>query len=96
MAAQSLAGSVAALWAVTRIPDGIHDHEVFWISAVGVVGAASVAAVMGSVVSEGRPLVRSRGPLVAGLAAALLLIGVSLEGLRQVTVTGGPSRFEGG
>jgi len=93
MAAQSLAGSVAALWAVTRIPDGIHDHEVFWISAVGVVGAASIAAaVVGSVVSERRPLVRSRGPLVAGLSATLLLIGVPLEGLRQITVTGGPSR----
>ena len=93
MAAQSLAGSVAALWAVTRIPDGIHDHEVFWISAVGVVGAASIAAaVVSGVVSERRQLVRSRGPLVAGLAAALLLIGVSLAGLRQVTVAGGPSR----
>jgi len=93
MAAQSLAGSVAALWAVTRIPDGIHDHEVFWISAVGVVGAASIAAaVVGSVVSERRPLVRSWGPLVAGLSATLLLIGVPLEGLRQITVTGGPSR----
>ncbi len=44
VAAQSLAGSVAALWAVTRIPDGIHDHEVFWISAVGVVGAAAIVA----------------------------------------------------
>jgi hypothetical protein len=93
MAAQSLAASVAALWAITRIPDGIHDHEVFWISAVGVVGAASIAAVvMSSVVSEQRQVVRSRGPLLAGLAAALLLIGVSLTGLRQVTVTGGGSR----
>jgi hypothetical protein len=93
MAAQSLAASLAALWAVTRIPDGIHDHEVFWISAVGVVGAASIAAaVVDSVVSERSPLIRSRGPLVAGLAAALLLIGVSLGGLRQITVAGGPSR----
>ena len=94
MAAQSLAGSVAALWAITRIPDGIHDHEVFWISAVGVVGAASIAAVVGGVVSERRQLVRSQGPLVAGLAAALLLIGVSLAGLRQVTVTGGRLRSQ--
>lgn len=92
-AAQSLAGSVAALWAVTRIPDGIHDHEVFWISAVGVVGAASIAAaVVAGAVSERRLLVRSRGPLVAGLLATLLLIGVALEGLRQIAVTGGPSR----
>jgi hypothetical protein len=93
MAAQSLAVSLAALWAVTRIPDGIHDHEVFWISAVGVAGAASIAAaVVDIAISERRPLIRSRGPLMAGLGAVLVVIGVSLEGLRQITVAGGPSR----
>ncbi len=93
MAAQSLTVSVTALWAVTRIPDGIHDHEVFWIAAVGVVGAASTAAAaMSRVASEWQPLARSRGPLVAGFASALLLIGASFEGLRQVAVAGSSSR----
>ena len=31
------------LWAASRIPDGIHDHEVFWISAVGVLNLVAIA-----------------------------------------------------
>lgn len=44
MAIQLLTTSVVAMWAVSRIPDGIHDHEVFWIAAVGALNAGVILA----------------------------------------------------
>jgi hypothetical protein len=43
LALVSLAASGIAFWSVTRIADRIMDHEVFWISAIGVVNVAIVA-----------------------------------------------------
>ena len=42
LAIQLFMVSVTALWAVTRIPDGIHEHDVFWISALGILNAATI------------------------------------------------------
>ena len=45
LALELFAVAVAALGAVSRIPDGIHDHEVFWISAVGVLSVVAIVSV---------------------------------------------------
>ena len=39
--------SILALWSATRIDGAIFDHEVFWMSAVGVLNLAVVVAVIG-------------------------------------------------
>ncbi len=92
IAAHSLAASVVGLWAVTRIPDGIHDHQLFWMSAVGALGIASILAAAGTVISERWQAIWSSAPMVAWVSAALLLIGVSLAGLRQMTLVEGTSQ----
>jgi hypothetical protein len=37
-----LVGAMMALWSVTRIEDAIVDHEVFWISGLGVLATATL------------------------------------------------------
>lgn len=44
IALELLAASVVSLWAVSRIPDGIHDHEVFWIAVIGALNAGAILA----------------------------------------------------
>jgi hypothetical protein len=42
MACLLLAAAIVALWSVTRVEGDLMDHEVFWISALGVLNAAFV------------------------------------------------------
>jgi hypothetical protein len=68
--------NIAGLWAATRVPDGIHDHEMFWMSAVGVLNVAVIA---------GAPLAglgTNRRLLVP--AAAVVTIVVTGEAVRSV------------
>lgn len=44
IALELLGASVVSLWAVSRIPDGVHDHEVFWIAMVGALNAGIILA----------------------------------------------------
>ena len=73
LAVQSGAVALAGLWALTRIPDGVHDHEVFWLSAVGVVHVAVMVAAALTVLGDKWAWVRARiGPAAA--AVSLLLV----------------------
>jgi hypothetical protein len=66
------------LLAVSRIPDGIHDHEVFWVSAVGWLMAAAALSVPMTRVHESwsRP--------VAVATSLLFIAGVSVIGAREL------------
>ena len=44
IALELLAATVVSLWAVCRIPDGIHDHEVFWIAVIGALNGGAILA----------------------------------------------------
>jgi hypothetical protein len=44
IAVELLAANAVSLWAVSRIPDGIHDHEVFWVAVVGALNAGAILA----------------------------------------------------
>jgi hypothetical protein len=70
-----LTGAVA-LAAVTRIRGQIVDHEVFWISAVGVATAAAIAGGLDC------PRRRSRNPAAA--AATMLVVTATLIGCTGV------------
>ena len=70
--------SITALWSVTRIEDAIIDHEVFWMSGLGVLGTAvlldAVLAAGGD--RRGRASLRVTS-LLCGLAVCLVaVIGV--------------------
>jgi hypothetical protein len=47
-------GAMVALWSATRIEDAIVDHEVFWISGLGVLAAASLLDAGISAIWRGR------------------------------------------
>jgi hypothetical protein len=44
IALELLAATAVSLWAVWRIPDGIHDHEVFWIALIGALNGGAILA----------------------------------------------------
>ena len=69
---------IAGLLAVSRIPDGIHDHEVFWLSTVGLLIGASVLAVPMTLLSE---RVTSR---LALFSCLLFIAGVAAYGIREL------------
>src|SRR5262249_45308279 len=59
--AVSAAASLVALWSCTRIYGEIVDHEVFWISAIGVVNLATIASAL---LTLARPIrLESRMPI---------------------------------
>jgi hypothetical protein len=93
--------SVAALWAASRIPDGIHDHEVFWISAVALLNIVAIVAVPVGLIGEhiGRTWHRGRmwdaASTGARLATALCLVmvaGQAVAGVRELKKVADRSR----
>ena len=81
--------SGAALWAVSRIPDGIHEHDVFWISAVGVLnGAVIVAALIEWAAMRGLGAATWGRPDAVRAAAlavvSVMIVGVVADGLYQL------------
>ena len=77
---------VLGLLAVSRIPDGIHDHEVFWLSAVGWLMAAAALSV---------PMTWLREPLTRRLAVVTSLLcvaGLSAVGVRELMHVAARSR----
>jgi hypothetical protein len=69
----------AGLLAVLRIPDGIHDHEVFWLSTAGLLTLASALALPLAWLDQ---RLIGRAAVVAGV---VVVAGVSLVGFRQLT-----------
>jgi hypothetical protein len=82
MAVQLLATTLIALWAVSRIPDGVHDHEVFWIAVVGALNAGVILAwpLAATSLDEWR---RSSAIVLALLVAGVATAG-SVELVRMV------------
>ena len=69
---------VLGLLAVSRIPDGIHDHEVFWLSGVGWLMAATALSVPMTWLDE--PLSRR----LAVVTSLLFVAGLSAIGVREL------------
>lgn len=79
---------VLALWSATRIPEDILDHEVFWMSAVGLLAATAIVA---------NALTFLRNRHVAAAAAAVFLAGWTIAGFSELkAVTGRSHRITGG
>ena len=82
------AASLLALWSVTRIDGDIMDHEIFWISALGVLNTAVAVDAIASALLP-------RGAISAGAAAVacVLLLAVSAAaGLARLTSISAQSR----
>lgn len=78
IALELLATSVVSLWAVSRIPDGIHDHEVFWIAVVGALNAGAILA---------WPLTAAgfdRWPTASAVVLIVLLAGLAADGVNEL------------
>jgi hypothetical protein len=75
MAALLVVASIVALWSVTRIDDAIVDHEVFWMSGLGVLGTAVLldAALAAGGDRRGRASPRVTAVL-CGLAVGLVAV----------------------
>lgn len=90
--------SLAALWAVARIPDNVQDHQVFWIAAVGLLNIVAIVAVPIGMISRHNGQKWYRGqkwdPALAGLpvtglrlAAAIcvvLIAAMAVSGVREL------------
>ena len=82
VALELLAASIVSLWAVSRIPDGVHDHEVFWIAVVGALNAGVILACPLALT----PLDRWRSTSAFVLAALVALIAAGgLNELHRMT-----------
>jgi hypothetical protein len=79
LAAELLLITVAALAAVSRIPDGIHDHEVFWIAGVGVLSAATILAAPLAALAD-----RARWRIVWAGALVIMVGSICLAGTREL------------
>jgi hypothetical protein len=74
-------GAVMALWSATRIEDAIVDHEVFWISALGVLAAATLLDAGTAALWRGRARLPARLPSAACVAG---LCTIGALGVRQL------------
>jgi hypothetical protein len=72
-------GAMVALWSATRIQDAIVDHEVFWISGLGVLATATLLDAGISALWRGRIPARLS---FAACAAGVFLVGAL--GLHQL------------
>ena len=82
------AASFLALWSVTRIAGDIMDHEIFWISALGVLNTAVAADAIVSALWP-RGAMSSRA---AGVACVLLLAAPAAAGLARLISISSESR----
>jgi hypothetical protein len=78
LAIELLGIGVSGLMAVSRIPDGIHDHDVFWLSVVGWLTAAAALSVPMTWLNE--PLRRR----LAVVTSLLFVAGLSAVGVREL------------
>src|SRR5262249_19270507 len=88
LAMLTLLACLITLWSTTRIIGDIVDHEVFWISAIGVIGAALITTyvselVMALVGNELFPVVAYHR--VVGLAAVALFLGATTLAAIELT-----------
>jgi hypothetical protein len=87
LAATCVIAALAGFWSVLHIHGAIGDYQLFWLSLVGIVGAATVAAAGVEAARAARASVwlpsRGSGPWNARItraAAALLVIGAAFVG----------------
>lgn len=88
VALMSLVASIIGLWSTTRIVGDIADHEVFWISAIGLINAAVIVGWLGALLQTILPAVRLRGATVAhtlALPSVALVVGVAVLSVRELT-----------
>lgn len=78
--------SLLTLWSATRIEETIFDHEVFWISGVGALNVALIAALAGRLVSARIPPSLTTAPMTAAIGWSLFAVCAAL-GLRELRTT---------
>ena len=93
LAALLLMVSLLALWSATRIEEAIFDHEVFWMSGVGVLNIALVLALGGRLLSD--RILRSLKVAPAAIGWALFMI-CTVVGLREMRAAVDGSRNPSG
>ncbi len=78
-----VAASLLALWSVTRIEGDIMDHEIFWISGLGLLNTAVVAdAIISALVPRG--ILSSVSSGRAAIACGVLVMFCAAAGLFQL------------
>jgi hypothetical protein len=78
--------SITGLWATSRIEGPFLDHELFWLSAIGAINMAIIAAILaGALLAKLPSSVADRAPAVvcAAVLASICLVG--LAHLRDIT-----------
>jgi hypothetical protein len=78
-------GAVMALWSATRIEEAIVDHEVFWISALGVLAMASLLDAGIAALWPDRDRPSSRMTAVACVTGLSLIAALGVHQLLLVT-----------
>jgi hypothetical protein len=86
-----LGASLVGLWSVTRIEIEIVDHEIFWLSGLGVLGLATVVgSALSEVLSADTPRLRWAPAICAAAFAIIAVLGVRHLWLRAHA----PARLE--
>jgi hypothetical protein len=86
LAALVVVASIAALWSATRIEDALIDHEVFWMSGLGVLGTAVLLDAAVTAAGAWRDRASSRLTLIlCGVAAGLVAV-LGVAQLRLATI----------
>ena len=81
----SAAASIVALASATRIQDRIVDHEVFWMSAIGVMNVAAMVGGAAALVGTGQGRgVSQRWTSAATAVALVTIVLVGANGMRHV------------
>lgn len=79
----SAMASATAFWSISRSVDEIDDHQIFWISALGALNVASLAAMVATAVVPRLPQLRFPGTLpLLRLVLALVLARAWCAGAR--------------
>jgi hypothetical protein len=78
------AASLVALWSTTRIFETVLDHEIFWMSVLGVVSGAVILAALGNFVGDTLVVGRSVPRVTTAGACGLSLLGCAAAGLIQM------------
>jgi hypothetical protein len=76
--------SLVALWSTTRIEDAIFDHEVFWISGLGVLNIALLAAFAAGLIARYVPLPAATVRRASVVACWALFAVCGIIGLRDM------------
>jgi hypothetical protein len=82
LASMCAIATCVGLWAITRIRDDILDHEVFWLSLLGAVNLAVIAAAAFRIVERWRPIQRTADRRTSIVVCTVVVFLAAAEGTR--------------